>query len=88
MKRFLLLILSTCSLIISVSAQDFSNKGKDFWTGYGYHQVMVGGNQQDMVLYFATEFVTTVTISIPGNGYTQTFTNIPANTIFETPPLP
>ncbi len=69
-------------------AQNFSNKGKDFWVAYGYHQVMTTGNSQDMVLYFATDQLTTVTVSIPGLGYTQTYPNIPANTIFTTPVLP
>ena len=51
----------------AVKAQDFSNKGRDFWVGYGYHQAMVNdsGGTQQMVLYFATEGVTTITISIP-----------------------
>jgi gliding motility-associated-like protein len=69
-------------------AQDFSNKGKDFWVAYGYHQVMTGGNAQNMVLYFATEAVTTVTVSIPALGYTQTYPNIPANTVFTSAPIP
>ncbi|MBA3674921.1 MAG: PKD domain-containing protein, partial [Chitinophagaceae bacterium] len=87
-------ILLSVSILIGFSSlsQDFSNKGKDFWVGYGYHERMnvanpVGGSQ-DMVLYFATEAITNITVSIPGTGYTQTFPNIPANTIFETPPLP
>jgi gliding motility-associated-like protein len=67
-------------------AQDFSNKGKDFWLGYGYHQIMSGGNNQELVLYFATDQVTTVTVSIPGTGYSVTYPNIPANTVFATPP--
>lgn len=72
-----------------VVAQDFSNKGKDFWVAYGYHEVMVdGGNSQEMVLYFATEAITTVTVSIPGLGYSQTYSNIPANTVFTSAPLP
>jgi gliding motility-associated-like protein len=70
------------------SSQDFSNKGKDFWVAYGYHQVMLGGNSQQMVVYFATDQVTTVTVSIPGTGYTQTYPNIPAGTIFTSNPLP
>lgn len=70
-------------------SQDFSNKGKDFWVGYGLHCRMFagGGNSQDMVLYFATEAVTNVTVSIPLLGYTQTY-NIAANTIFTSAPLP
>lgn len=70
-------------------AQDFSNKGKDFWVAYGYHEAMVDvNNMQQMVLYFATESVTTVTVSIPGLGYSATYPNIPANTVFTTNPIP
>ncbi|TMI62931.1 MAG: PKD domain-containing protein [Bacteroidetes bacterium] len=90
MKRLTLLCTLVYCLTIGQKshAQDFSNKGKDFWVAYGYHQVMVANNVQEMVLYFSTEAVTTVTVSIPGNGYTQTFSNIPANTVFTTPALP
>ncbi|HSN61811.1 MAG TPA: hypothetical protein VLR49_12805, partial [Ferruginibacter sp.] len=86
-KRF---ICGLSFFLISLNAfsQDFSNKGKDFWVGYGYHQVMVGGNSQQMVLYFATDQLTTVTVSIPGTGYTQNYANIPAGTVFTSNPLP
>lgn len=79
------------SCLQQVAAQDFSNKGKDFWVGYGYHVRFVTGNPvnaQEMVLYFATESVTNVTVSIPNLGYSKTYSNIPANTIFTTSPLP
>ncbi|RYE20026.1 MAG: PKD domain-containing protein, partial [Sphingobacteriales bacterium] len=74
-------------------AQNFSNKGKDFWVGYGYHQIMhssngMGTNGQNMVLYFATDQITTVTVSIPGTGYSVTYPNIPANTVFTSNPIP
>jgi gliding motility-associated-like protein len=90
MKRLTLLCTLLYCLIFwrESYAQDFSNKGKDFWVGYGYHQVMVNGNAQEMVLYFATEAVTTVTVSIPGIGYTQTYPNIPANIVFTSAPIP
>src|SRR5690606_20257697 len=71
----------------SATAQDFSNKGKDFWVAYGYHQTMMSGNPQNMVLYFATEEATIVKVEIPGTGYVQTY-NIPANTIFTSNPIP
>ncbi len=94
--RKLLLLASLVLLSSVIFAQDFSNKGKDFWVGYGSHCDMYNGNgtlnttggAQEMVLYFATEDVTTITVSIPGLGYTQTYSNIAANTIFETPPIP
>lgn len=70
----MLAVVSSCGAF----SQDFSNKGKDFWVGYGSHCDMYNANgtlnatggAQDMVLYFATESVTTVTVSIPGLGYT------------------
>lgn len=69
--------------------QDFSNKGKDFWVGYGYHERMIagGGGTQNMVLYFATESHTNVTVSIPGTGYEVVY-SIPANTIYTSAPIP
>jgi hypothetical protein len=87
MRKRLLLLLLTC-FSLSVYSQDFSNKGKDFWVGYGYHTVMTQTNQQNMVLYLATDQVTTVTVSIPGIGYSQTYANIPANTVFTSNPIP
>lgn len=72
---------------LCASAQDFSNRGTDFWVGYGYHQVMTGNNGQDMVLYFAAEQAATVTVAIPGVGYTQTY-NVPANSVITSAPIP
>jgi gliding motility-associated-like protein len=90
MKRIKLLLTGLLCIAVPavVCSQDFSNKGKDFWVAYGYHERMTGGNSQDMVLYFATEFVTTVTVTIPGLGYTQTYANIPANTVFTSNTIP
>ncbi len=96
-KYYLLITLALAMLLGNTSyCQDFSNKGKDFWVGYGSHCDMYNANgtlnatggAQEMVLYFATESITTVTVSIPTIGYTQTYSNIPANTIYETPPIP
>lgn len=83
-------LLLLTALIAQLSfGQDFSNKGKDFWVGYGYHERMTagGGGSQDMVLYFATEANTNVTVSIPGTGY-QVVYSIPANTIYTSAPIP
>jgi gliding motility-associated-like protein len=91
MRKLLPQLIGLLLINLFASAQDFSNKGKDFWVGYGYHVRYNSGsptNGQDMVLYIATDKITTVTVSIPGLGYTQTYNNIPANTIFTTNPLP
>lgn len=85
--RKLVLLSLTVLFAFTASAQDFSNKGTDFWVGYGYHQVMNGNNGQNMVIYIATEAASVVTIAIPGVGYSQTY-NLPANTIFTTPAMP
>ena len=90
MRKKLLLLAAVISSV-TVFSQDFSNKGKDFWVGYGSHCDMYSANgtmnatggAQDMVLYFATEAVTTVTVSIPGLGYIQTYSNLKADTIYE-----
>ena len=93
MRNFFVLSTLVFNLLCgnTLQAQDFSNKGRDFWVGYGYHQQMTnggGGGTQDMVLYFATEGITTVTVTIPGTGYSQTYSNIPANTVFTSNPIP
>lgn len=87
MKKLLLLTVFFVSAL-NVFSQDFSNKGKDFWVAYGYHQVMTNGNGQQMVLYFATDQVTNITITVPGNGYTQTLTSGPLPTVLTSAPIP
>ena len=77
----------------NLDAQNFSNKGKDFWLGYGFHVNMGAGvtgtavNAQDMVLYFTSDKNANVTVEIPGVGYKQTF-KVLANQVTETTPMP
>lgn len=88
-KYFLFIFCSFFSL--TSFCQDFSNKGKDFWVGYGYHQQMTnggGGGSQDMLLYFATDQVTNITVSIPGIGWTQTYTSPAGNNIITSASMP
>ena len=67
--KFILLLLINLLLYFAVSAQDFSNKGKDFWVGYGSHVNMygpggvdpAGGGTQEMVLYFTSDVAANVT---------------------------
>jgi gliding motility-associated-like protein len=55
--------------------QGSSNKGTDFWLGYGKH-ISVG----NMVLYITSDVNTTSTVTIPALGFTQTVSVI-ANTV-------
>jgi len=94
MRKPLIAIVFIFSAVFSY-AQNFSNKGKEFWVAYGFHVRMAqsngGGsplNGQDMVLYFATDEVTTITISIPSLGYTQTLTSPATPTVLTSTPIP
>ncbi|MBK8610904.1 MAG: PKD domain-containing protein [Chitinophagaceae bacterium] len=91
MRKFLLLAITVFAVTV-VSAQDFSNKGKDFWVGYGYHERMnaatPAGGSQDMVLYFATDRVTNITVSIPALGYTQNLTSPAGNNVLTSAAIP
>ncbi len=89
MRKLFIIFLLT-SFFFNIKAQDFSNKGKDFWLGYGSHVSMYSGTNggtQRMVLYIATELASVVKVEIPNLGYSQTY-NIPANTVFTTNTIP
>jgi len=85
--RYLPVLLLLCSL--QAAAQGLSNKGKEFWVGYGHHQFMEPGmsNSQEMVIYLSAEEAATVTVSIYGTAWTRTYT-IPANTVVATETIP
>src|SRR4051812_40758060 len=69
-------------------SQDFSNKGKEFWVGYGYHQAMADpSNLQDMVLYFTSDVPATVKVEIPLMGWSRTY-QVAANSVTESDPMP
>jgi gliding motility-associated-like protein len=76
---FLLLLL--CS-VLGLWAQEFSNKGKDFWLGYGYHVSMASNNgtplsnggSQELVLYFTSDKNASITVEIPAINYSQQYT--------------
>lgn len=75
------------------NAQEFSNKGKDFWLGYGYHVRMAVGklpaadNGQNLILYFTSDQNANVLVEIPGVGYSKTYQVI-ANQVTITEALP
>ncbi|UAY52771.1 T9SS type B sorting domain-containing protein [Ferruginibacter albus] len=61
----------------------FSNKGTDFWTGFGPHEKIAGADGSDdnakMTLYFTSDDTATVSIYV-GNDLIQTIT-LPAGSI-------
>jgi len=66
-------------------AQDKSNKGTEFWLGYGnsisFDVVDYNGiNSQEQVLYISAEEAATVTVSVNGTSWSQVI-SIPANSV-------
>jgi gliding motility-associated-like protein len=78
--RKVLLLLVLFAAAMSGYSQDFSNKGKEFWLGYGNHVRMYQGNTQQMVVYITSDVSTTGVIEIPGLSWFSTF-NVIANQI-------
>jgi len=72
MLKLRLLTALSC-LILSAHSQDFTNKGKEFWIGYGNHQVMYAGNTQGMDLYITSDVSTNVLVEIPGIGFSNVY---------------
>lgn len=66
-----------------MQAQDRSNRGKEFWLGYGFNYKFFNElpiNDQELAIYISAEQAATVTVSINSTGWSQTL-NIPANTV-------
>lgn len=81
-------------ILISMSGsycfgQNLSNKGREFWVGYGHHQFMEQGqsNSQQMVLYFSAEQAANVTVSIHGTTWTRNYA-VPANSVITSDLIP
>ncbi|MDB5193333.1 MAG: hypothetical protein JWQ96_2896, partial [Segetibacter sp.] len=90
-----LLIVFCLGISCFLRSQDFSNKGKDFWVGYGTHVAMysgggalnANGGSQNMVLYFTSDQNANVTVTIPATGWVRTYSVTP-NTVTETEIIP
>lgn len=87
-------LMSALGLLLLVgrgSAQNISNRGREFWVGYGHHQFMEPGqtNSQEMVLYFSAEQAANVTVTIKGRAGTLVKTYpVPANTVVASDLIP
>jgi len=82
-NRYYLLLCWVLCFYINLSAQDKSNKGKEFWLGYGHNALFANAsppNSQNHTLYLSAEQAATVTVSVNGTSWSQTV-NIPANTV-------
>ncbi|MFZ1799639.1 MAG: gliding motility-associated C-terminal domain-containing protein [Chitinophagaceae bacterium] len=76
-------------------AQDFNNKGLDFWAGYGAHLSMYNadgsvnpsGGSQEMVFYLTGNADATITVDIPSLGWSRTYSYV-KNSMFTTDVMP
>ncbi|MEX0635170.1 MAG: hypothetical protein WD135_00270, partial [Ferruginibacter sp.] len=64
-------------LVVSIGlrAQDKSNRGKEFWLGYGFNYKYFNDpptNDQELAIYISTEQAATVTVSINNTTWSQT----------------
>jgi len=87
---YYILLLAFSLSCIQSSAQDKSNKGKEFWLGYGYCWVFDRENPintQELVLYLSAEQPANVTVSVTGTSWSQSV-SIPANTVNATIRIP
>lgn len=90
MKKLLIILIFTLTAFQSALTQNLSNRGKEFWLGYGFNYGYFNDppvNQQELALYISTIDPATVTVSINSTGWSQTF-SIPANTVNATITIP
>lgn len=83
LKRLTQICLLLLIIAIAASpafAQSTSNKGRDFWLGYGNHVRGYDNNTQKMVVYVTSDVSTSGRVEIPGIGYSATF-SVSANSI-------
>ena len=66
----------------SASAQDFSNKGKEFWLAYCYHVGMVNaGGPPTMTLYLTSDVATTYNVEVYGGPNLQSGSIAPGQVV-------
>ncbi len=78
--KYLIFVFGVLCSTITI-AQDFSNKGREFWVGYGSHvsmyntngTIITSGGSQNMVLYFTSDQDANVTVEIPATGWTRSY---------------
>lgn len=90
-----LAILSFIGALLHAQAwsQSLTNRGTDFWVGYGLHEAMEEQsdaalqNSQNLVLYLSAETAAEVTVTVLNTGWTRSY-HVPANGVIVTEALP
>src|SRR5687767_8028356 len=80
MKKICFLSTLVLSVLLGLpsAAQDFSNKGKEFWITYSYHVGMNGGSGTPaMTVYISSDVTANYTVEAYGAGVIQSGTVLP-----------
>jgi gliding motility-associated-like protein len=91
MKAIIMVLLSGVLGFLQAGAQNITNRGREFYVGYGHHQFMEPGqpNNQEMILYFSAEQAAEVTVTVKGRTATQVNTySVPANSVIASNLIP
>ena len=78
MKQLFWLIIFIAFGFFTVNAQNKSNKGKDFWVGWGHNVLPAGtttGATSKLAIYISADITANITISIPGTTF-STITDV------------
>lgn len=92
-KQLAVICLIQALLHVHTWGQSLTNKGTDFWVGYGLHESMevqsddAVQNSQNLVLYLSAEKAAVVTVTVLNTGWTRTY-SVPANSVIVTDALP
>ncbi|MBE7178638.1 MAG: PKD domain-containing protein, partial [Mucilaginibacter polytrichastri] len=74
----LLFLLTLCGVCFSASAQNFSNKGTDFWVAWMNHvRGVTGPGPAQMSLYLTSDVSTSGSVNIADGSFSTTFTISP-----------
>ncbi len=76
----MLLLFFFSLFFLSASGQNISNKGKEFWLGYGLHSSGIAGSSRKLALYITSDVNSTGYVEIPSLGYRSDF-SVAANSI-------
>jgi hypothetical protein len=92
--KFIVAALLCMICMEDLCAQNLSNKGRDFWVGYGHHQFMeyqASGagplNTQEMILYFSAEQTANVAVRIEGTTWVRNYI-VPAFSVITSDLIP
>jgi gliding motility-associated-like protein len=61
--------------------QNFTNKGREFWVGYGHNSLFYSGNNQDLVLYLSAEQTANVKVSISNTSWVRNYIVAPGQVV-------